>query len=93
MGKAWHEYSPPSVMNWFTPSTLKMLMAQQGLKCLKYRRRLKKLNIKHAKSLLAHKSGQSTLTRILKTAVEIFPDGIEVIYPADDLLWMIFKKF
>ena len=92
MGKAWHEYSPPSVTNWFTPSTLKMLMVQQGLKHLKHRRRLKKISIRHAKSLLAYKSRQSTLTRIIEKVVKIFPDEIEVIYPGNDLFWMIFKK-
>jgi 2-polyprenyl-3-methyl-5-hydroxy-6-metoxy-1,4-benzoquinol methylase len=93
MGKEWHEYSPPSVTNWFTPSTLKMLMAQHGLKHLKYHRRLKKISIRHAKSLLSYKSGQSTITRILEKIVKIFPDEIDVIYPANDLFWMIFKKF
>jgi 2-polyprenyl-3-methyl-5-hydroxy-6-metoxy-1,4-benzoquinol methylase len=92
MGKAWHEYSPPSVTNWFTPSTLKMLMVQQGLKHLKHHRRLKKISIRHAKSLLAYKSRQSTITRIIEKAVKIFPDEIGVIYPGNDLFWMIFKK-
>ena len=44
MGKAWHEYSPPSVLNWFTPSSLKILAEQLKLKHLISKRTLKNPN-------------------------------------------------
>lgn len=30
LGKGWHEYSPPSVLHWFSPSTLKQLLTPLG---------------------------------------------------------------
>ncbi len=92
MGYAWHEYSPPSVVNWFTPSSLKMLARQYKFKCIKSKRTLKRIQMRHAKSLLSRKSKKSFLIEIVEKMANLIPDETELIYPGDDLFYIIFKK-
>ena len=92
MGDAWHEYSPPSVTNWFTPPSLNMLVEQYNFKNLISKRTFKKIQLKHAKSLLSSKSEKSFIIRIIAKIVKFFPNETELIYPADDLFYMVFRK-
>lgn len=92
MGNAWHEYSPPSVVNWFTPSSLKMLAKQYGFKCITFKRTLKKIQMRQAKLLLSSKSKQSAIIKIVEKIANFLPDETELIYPGDDLFYILFKK-
>lgn len=92
LGKSWHEYSPPSVLNWFTPSSLEVLLQDYGLYLLESKRTYKKIQMQHAKSLLLSKSGNSVLNKVMGQIINILPDRVEFIYPADDLFYMILKK-
>ena len=92
MGNAWHEYSPPSVVNWFTPSSLTMLAKQYGFKCITFKRTLKKIQMGQAKLLLSSKSKQSVIVEIAEKIANLIPDKTELIYPGDDLFYILFKK-
>ncbi len=92
MGNAWHEYSPPSVVNWFTPSSLKMLAKQYGFKCITSKRTFKKIQMRQAKLLLSSKSKRFAAIEIIEKIANLIPDEAELIYPGDDLFYILFKK-
>ena len=51
-GEKWHEYSPPSVLNWLSDSTLSQLFSNAGFQLIELGYSEKRINIKHALSLL-----------------------------------------
>jgi SAM-dependent methyltransferase len=91
-GRSWHEYSPPSVVHWFTPATLRDLAAQFGFREIARGRPAKWLNGAHALSLLQYKLGGSIPGRLLSRAGKLIPRNIPIPYPGDDLFWMLFRK-
>jgi SAM-dependent methyltransferase len=93
-GKWWHEYSPPSVLHWFTPYTLKRLAAQFGFHEVARGRPLKRLNGAHAASLLSYKltAGNLKIGRLAAKATELIPPNASLPYPAEDLFWMLLRR-
>ena len=91
-GRHWHEYSPPSVLHWFSPDSLRRLVEKAGFRQLARGRPLKLINGEHAKSLLKYKLGSTPLGRVTARALALMPDSLPIIYPADDLFWAIFRK-
>lgn len=91
-GSGWHEYSPPSVLHWFTPQTLELAATTCGLRPIATGKVLRWLQIGHAKSLLRHASKESTLMRMAYWVSLPFPVSWSVPYPGDDLRWSIFQK-
>ncbi|MBC8343983.1 MAG: class I SAM-dependent methyltransferase [Bacteroidetes bacterium] len=91
-GESWHEYSPPSVLHWFSIKSIQSVFEQHGLKAIKFGRPLKNLSIKHASSLLEGKSK----SRLLKNLYNILGNSIlgkfTFLYAPLDLFWMIFNK-
>ena len=91
LGEHWHEYSPPSVLNWFSPSGLKQLVAQYGFSEVARGRPAKRLNGAHVKSLLGYKLQNSPLGW-LRGGLKFIPDKMVIPYPTFDLFWMLFQK-
>jgi SAM-dependent methyltransferase len=93
-GRHWHEYSPPSVLHWFTPITLRALAESFGFHEVARGRPSKWLNGAHALSLLQYKLGGSISIagRLLAGAGKLVPRNIPLPYLADDLFWMLFQK-
>jgi SAM-dependent methyltransferase len=87
-GRHWHEYSPPSVVHWFSPATLRDLAAQFGFREIARGRPAKWLNGAHAVSLLQYKLGGRLLSRVGK----LIPQNIPLPYLGNDLFWMLFRK-
>lgn len=92
MGRNWHEYSPPSVINWFSEKTLSQLFQYYGFELEAKGKPLKKINLKHAFSLL----DESTPKFAGKTkTLEFFRNSIgrfNIIYPPFDVNWYVWKK-
>ena len=65
LGKGWHEYSPPSVLHWFTPDGVARLAGQFELEEVDRGRPSKKIAASHAKSLLRHQLGTSAAGRMM----------------------------
>lgn len=86
-GKNWHEYSPPSVLQWFAPETLTNFLDEIGFEKTAGGRPSKKISGGHAKSLLEYRLG-SRFSPLLK----IIPDRVNFPYPAEDLFWALYKK-
>jgi len=91
-GANWHEYSPPSVLQWFSPTTVRRLFENSGFETAGSGTPRKWLNVGHARSLLAHNATESVLSRIASTALRAVPDRINLPYPSEDLFWMLFRK-
>jgi SAM-dependent methyltransferase len=91
-GRHWHEYSPPSVLHWFTVSSLERLAAGSGMRPLGRGRPSKWIGAGHAKSLLRHKLAGSAAGRLAGRLLSVVPDRLSIPYPADDLFWELFEK-
>jgi len=91
-GKHWHEYSPPSTLNYFSKKSLNRLMGQYGFMRVATGWPEKKINSNHAKSLLKHKMEDTRLLRKISGIVGIFPDNVLLPYPAEDLFWALYCK-
>ena len=91
LGRYWHEYSPPSVLHWFSPADLNLLVSQFGFSKVARGRPAKRLSGAHAKSLLGH-TLKNTALGWLRGGLIIIPDHLVIPYPNFDLFWMLFQK-
>jgi SAM-dependent methyltransferase len=86
-GRNWHEYSPPSVLQWFSRESLSEFLKQFGFKETAVGRPSKKISGEHAKSLLKYRLGEK-----FSPLLKIIPDKVNFPYPAEDLFWAIYQK-
>jgi SAM-dependent methyltransferase len=91
-GKNWHEYSPPSVLHWFSPSGLQNLTTQFGFREIARGRPSKWIQASHGKSLLGYKLKGSTLGKLAMKVVNLIPDDLSIPYPSEDLFWALYQK-
>ena len=92
LGRQWHEYSPPSVLHWFSVDGLCRLGLAAGLVRVAQGRPLKMLDGAHAKSLLKHKLPHGAAGAVASRLVELIPERLPLIYPFDDLFWILLRK-
>lgn len=91
-GQQWHEYSPPSVLHWFSRDGLARLAGQFGMREVAHGRPSKWIGGAHAKSLLAHAVGPSGQSRLATSMIGLIPDRLSLPYPAEDLFWILLRK-
>ena len=84
-GKHWHEYSPPSVLHWFSEKHLTRYLEHLGFTRTAKGRPLKKISGAHAKSLLKYRLGNSPF-------LSIIPNNLVFPYPSEDLFWALYQK-
>jgi 2-polyprenyl-3-methyl-5-hydroxy-6-metoxy-1,4-benzoquinol methylase len=87
-GWNWHEYSPPTIVNWFTKKELIKYFKDSGFNLIRSGRMLKKINSRHAKALLREKISNKLINKI----IQLIPDHLNLIYPSEDLFYLILKK-
>lgn len=90
-GRQWHEYSPPSVLRWFSPTNLKKLCESYGFRQVDSGRPRKWLTGAHAKSLLRYKLRGFPLS-LGKPFLRLVPDRMKMPYPSEDLFWALLRK-
>ena len=88
----WHEYSPPSVLHWFSAGGLQHFMREFGLREVARGRPAKWLNGKHAKALLNYKLPGVGWGRVARAGLRMIPDRLSIPYPAEDLFWSLYQK-
>ncbi len=88
----WHEYNPPSVLNFFSPVSLRTIMAQFGFHQVAVGRPLKWISGRHAKSVIKYNLKTSRFTQLAADLVNVMPDQLTIPYPSADLFWALFKK-
>ena len=84
-GRHWHEYSPPSVVQWFSQKGLTQFLSGLGFEQISSRRTSKKISGEHARSLLEYRIGKNPLLGLVPRTLR-FP------YPAEDLFYSVFRK-
>ena len=84
-GKNWHEYSPPSVLHWFSKNGLTSFLGDLGFKQIAGGRPSKKISGGHVRSLLNYRLGDNFLLKLI-------PEKINFPYPSEDLFWALFRK-
>ena len=92
LGKHWHEYSPPSVLNFFSRDGLDQLCSRHGLRTVKHTRPRKWIKGSHAKSLLRYKLGSGMVARLATPMFWCVPNQLSIPYPAEDLFCTIYQK-
>ncbi len=91
-GRRWHEYSPPSVLHWFSRDGLRRFAKSFGMREVAWGRPRKRISGAHARSLVAYKLRGSRLGGVAGIALRAIPDGAAIPYPAEDLFWMLLRK-
>jgi SAM-dependent methyltransferase len=92
LGTKWHEYSPPSVLHWFTRDSLDRAMGAQGFGLVTSGAPKKYISGRHARSLLSHKLRQLPAGDILAATTGLLPKGARFRYPSFDLEWRLYRK-
>ena len=91
-GKYWHEYSPPSTLNYFSKKTLKLFMNQHEFSFIDQGIPRKSIHSRHAKSLISHILSESKGFKWITGITRLIPDNMIIPYPSEDLFWALFKK-
>ncbi len=92
LGKNWHEYSPPSVINWFSNESLKTLFNNYGFELLGSGLPAKKIILKHALSLISKDTPNGIFKKQIINYLSRSIGNISISYPPIDLKWYVFKK-
>lgn len=92
LGKYWHEYSPPSVINWFSNRSLTNIFNEYGFELVDQGFPPKRINLKHALSLLEKNSPNIVYKKRLFNFLMNSLGNLVVNYPPVDLKWYIFRK-
>lgn len=88
-GTKWHEYSPPSVLHFFSDEGIEKLAEEQGFERIAIGRPSKWISGSHAKSLIAYKFGEKS---IITKFFSIIPNRMNFPYPSEDLFWVLYQK-
>jgi SAM-dependent methyltransferase len=91
-GRRWHEYSPPTTLNYFSRKTMDFLLSSYGFRKIAGGRPGKKLHSRHARSLLRHKLESSGSLRWLAGIERVLPGKNIFPIPSEDLFWALYRK-
>lgn len=92
LGRHWHEYNPPSVLQWFSPTGLAQVAGQFGFVEVARGRPHKWLSGAHAKSLLRYKLPAILGQQWLRAPTATIPDQQKIPSPNFGLFWMLLQK-
>lgn len=84
-GKNWHEYSPPSVLHWYSKGGLNNYLETVGFDQIAGGRPSKKISGGHVRSLLRYRLGDAAILKLI-------PEKVNFPYPSEDLFWALFRK-
>jgi SAM-dependent methyltransferase len=92
LGSRWHEYSPPSVVHWFSDETLVKLFNYYGFELIDKGYPAKKINVKHTISFIESRLPGSSVKRKFLIFLERIFGKVNLIYPPLDIKWYLFRK-
>ena len=90
-GAAWHEYSPPTVVNWFSPKSLNELMRRSNLRRVGFGRPRKRITARHAASLIGHSIAKLGGVGVPSSLLSAVPESIVLPYPSFDVFWALYQ--
>jgi SAM-dependent methyltransferase len=91
-GRRWHEYSPPSVLHWFSRRGMRTLAGELGFRPVATGRPRRRIRGRHARSLLRHAFDGSLLAPLARGPLRLIPENMSIPYPGTDLFWALFRK-
>ena len=91
-GNSWHEWNPPSVLHWFSRSSLRSVLESVGFEevCCGIPR--KRIQIGRAVAMLRHSWKDSLAMRCVTTPLRIVPAGLSLPYLLGDAFWLLLRK-
>ncbi len=92
LGSNWHEYSPPSVLQWFSRSSLRQLFERENFRQVATGHPSKWINASHVCSLIDHKLPQTRWADAVRSGLRRMPASLNLPYPSDDLFWTLFRR-
>ena len=92
LGKHWHEYDPPSVLNWFSERSIRRLAERFGMRRIGRGRPGKCISGSHLKSVVEHSFPSGVVGSVANRLTRLIPDRLVVPYPGDDVFWVAFRK-
>ncbi|GAC1492864.1 MAG: hypothetical protein NVS2B8_15260 [Vulcanimicrobiaceae bacterium] len=92
LGRRWHEYSPPSVLHYFTSTSLDALASAHGFTRVAHGRPRKGIGLGHAASLALGKVGCVELGRRVARALDRAAPGAALPYPFDDVFYALYRR-
>jgi len=92
LGKHWHEYSPPSVVHWFSDRTLTQLFSFHGFELVAKGLPRKRIGLSHALSLFKEKTPGFIFKEWVFNFLDRSIGKTTVIYPPFDVKWYIFQR-
>jgi hypothetical protein len=87
-GKYWHEYNPPSVLQYFSAKSLRELARRCGFEQVARGRPRKNIMWRHARTLLNYQMPWAPVHRL----TGLISEETVLQYPAEDLQWSLFRK-
>ncbi len=90
-GQSWHEYSPPSVLQWFSKDGLREFAGKQGFELVTSGRPQRSIQAGHAASLMKYKLNGSLAGKLAGPLLGLVPKGLTLPYPGDDLFWALYR--
>lgn len=91
-GKSWHEYSPPSVLHWFSRGGVARLFEREGVEVVAGGRPRRRVLGEHARSVLRYVGERRWWGAALRGVGRLIPADAMLPYPADDLIWVLLRK-
>ena len=91
-GKHWHEFSPPSTLNYFSKKTLQTIMCRHNFSLVGQGSPKKGIYSKHARSFIKHKLLESGRLKWMAGITSLIPGDIILPYPSEDLFWFLFQS-
>ena len=92
LGSNWHEYSPPSVLQWFSRESLRQLFERENFRQVSTGHPPKWINASHVCSLIGHKLPQTRWANAVRRGLRCMPASLNLPYPSDDLFWTLFRR-
>ena len=92
LGRRWHGYNPPSVLHYFTTTSLDALAADFGFVRIATGRPLKLITAAHASALCKFLSHRSRVMRFAAHVADRLPHSLSLPYLGDDIFWAIYQQ-
>jgi len=91
-GKNWHEYNPPSVIRWFSKTSLENYVKKYGFKLIFWKHPVTWISAKHGKNIIEYNLRNHTLYKVISELMKLIPDSFDLPYYLDDLFLALFRK-
>ncbi len=91
-GRRWHEFSPPSVLHYFTYASLDALASAHGFVRIERGRPDKGIGVGHAASFALAKLGRAPLGLRVAGFFDRLAPGVVVPYPFDDIFFALYRR-